>query len=67
MVRLVAWVSLHRVECCRTEPLHLKLPRAVTCKFLSTVFIESEDYLQQDNDIEHPTPNVDVQAIILHG
>ena len=35
-------------------------------KFVTAVFIESENYLDAD-DTEHPLPNVDVQSILFSG
>ena len=43
------------------------MPKKVTTRYISVVFIESEDYLQTDGDDEHPVCNVDVQAILLSG
>ena len=35
-------------------------------KFMTAVFIESENYLDPD-DTEHPVANVDVQSILFSG
>ena len=48
------------------EPFEFKLPKNVTTKFITAVFIEPENYLPAD-DHEHPEPNVDVQSILFSG
>ena len=65
--RLVAWASFHRLDQARHETLQFRLPHKVMTRFITAVFIESENYLQADGDEFHPTCNVDVQGILFHG
>ena len=57
--RLVSWVSFYRHKYARSAPLEICLPRAVTTKFVTAVFIESENYLEGIELQMHPLPNVD--------
>ena len=43
------------------------LPKKVTTKIITAVFIEPENYLEDFNDQDHPRPNVDVQCILFSG
>ena len=38
---------------CTSEPFEFLLPRKVTTKFITAVFIESEDYIE-DGDADDP-------------
>lgn len=47
--------------------MEFHLPRTVTTRFVSAVFIESENYLAEDEVNQHPVCNVDVQSIVFSG
>ena len=46
--RLLTWVSFWRNPDNRCEDLEFYLPKKVTTRFVSVVFIESENYLELD-------------------
>jgi len=65
--RVLAWVSFSRQPNNRAESLHFHLPQKVTAKFVSVVFIQSENFLALYDDTDHQTANVDVESITFCG
>ncbi len=58
--KLFAWISYPKNLATRNEMLHFKHPKPVLAKFVTVVFIQSENLLDTDPFNEHPIPNVDV-------
>ena len=43
------------------------MPRRVAGRFVSTVFIESENFMEAMAQLDHPIANVDIEHILIGG
>lgn len=62
-LRLVMWASFTASQCLSAC---LKLRQRVACRFVTVKLIDI-DNLMQDMGDDHPSPNVDVESILLKG
>jgi len=65
--KLICWISIPRQFKCKGQRYEFLLPRRVVGRYITTVFIESENFLTEMNDINHPVCNVDIGGILLGG
>ena len=67
-VKLLLWLSLPRHgKQSINKQFEIVLPHRVAARYITTSFIESENYLRDFNDFEHPNPNVDIQELVFKG